>query len=429
MKNIKSWKRSIIIFCLFLIASLAFPTSVLAKAVNIEGTVGKGVIVNQNLILVGPKVQMDGVINGDLLAIGNEVNINGQVDGSLVIIGRTVSLNGPVSGSAYISALYLVLGPDTNITRDLSYIGGRIESQAGSTINRDLKAISLEATLSGTVGRDVHTLIGPLNLVQAIYNFMLNKGWIPESIKLNMPLFNRGLVFQGYPNMAFALLAIKNPAVVSSFAAKSATIDVQSLTNWAVPLLRNLATLLILGLLVLWLLPAQLSTAGEHARTKPWHALLNGLLVFILGWLAALLVFALIIVFALFLYWISLPTLGFFAGAMGLMGLGLILSIFWLSIAYFSKIIIAYLLSSLFFKRFLPKYAHIRILPFLVGVVVYALLASIPYLGWLVAIITTLIGLGALWMVASPRKIAEGPVKEEGQLAKVEPLLESVEEM
>jgi uncharacterized membrane protein len=61
----------------------------------------------------------------------------------------------------------------------------------------------------------------------------------------------------------------------------------------------------------------------------------------------------------------------------------------------------------LLFKRFLPKYADNRILPFLTGVIIYALVASIPYLGWLVVVIVTFYGLGALWKLASLRKLPE----------------------
>jgi hypothetical protein len=121
-------------------------------------------------------------------------------------------------------------------------------------------------------------------------------------------------------------------------------------------------------------------------------------LVFVLGCLAALLAFALILVLAIFFYWASLPNLGFLTGAFGLMSLGLIITIFWLVIAYFSKIIVAYLVISVIFKRWIPSLAKNRVLPLVIGVVLYALLASIPYLGILIAVIATLIGLGGLWM-------------------------------
>jgi hypothetical protein len=375
------------------------------------------------VVLSGPEVVMDGVINGDLLAVGEEVKINGEVNGSLVAIGKKVVLNGPVTGSVFVSALTLVLGPQANIERDVSYIGGRLDTEETSAINRDLNALTLEAALSGRAGREVNALVGPLNMVQRIQEFMISKGWLPLVPQTDARFFQDGFEKQAAWGMAFGLPSIQNLLLISTASAseptlnagpdfqspaQGSTIDVERLKSWAIPLLRNLVALLLLGLLGVWLVPAQLSWAGEQVRTRPWRALLTGLLVFVLGWFAAVLVFALVLALALFLYWASLPTLGFLAGMLGLMGLGLAVTVFWLSIAYFSKIIVAILVGRLLFKRFIPKYAHSRVWPLVAGVILYALLASVPYLGWIVVVITTFFGLGALWMVSNPRRLPEG---------------------
>ncbi len=84
------------------------------------------------------------------------------------------------------------------------------------------------------------------------------------------------------------------------------------------------------------------------------------------------------------------------------------MTIFWLSIAYFIKLIIAILFGKLIFKRLFPAHAQSRIWPLLTGVFLYALLASIPYLGWVVVVLATLFGLGGLWMVAYPRALPAG---------------------
>jgi len=422
MKTNNYWKLSILMLVLLLSVTFMLPTSALAQGIAVEGTVGKGEVLDQSLILYGPEVVMDGVIHGDLLAVGKDVTINGEVDGNLVILGQNVNLNGPIAGSAYVGALKSKLSPLAKLGRDLYFFGTSLETQAGSAINRHLKAISLDANLSGTVNGEVNALVGPVNLIQAAYNFMLDQGWLSQPFKLNIPWFQRGFEKQAAQGTAFGLPSIQNFMFISSASAsgpalnvgqgfqsprQAQAIDVERLMSWVGPTLRNLAALLILGLLVLWLVPAQLIYAGEQARIKPWRTLLTGLLVFVIGWFAALLALLLILALASFLYWVSLPTLGFFTGALGLTSLGLALSLFWLSIAYFSKIIVAFFFGSLLFKRFLPKYAHHRILPFLTGVVLYALIASIPYLGWLIAVIVTFLGLGALWMVSNSRKQPE----------------------
>jgi hypothetical protein len=419
----KPLKYSILILALLLAVTLLFPTSALAAEITFDDTVEKGEVVDQNLVLAGPVVVMDGVIHGDLLAVGDEVKINGEVDGNLVVIGKQVLLNGPVSGSVYLSALTLVVGPQASVGRDVSFIGGRLETQAASSIKRDLNLISLEAVLSGSTGRQVKALVGPLKLFQSLVDLLKSQGWLPQARQPGFHFPRVAMTDQAALGMAFASPSLQNLLRWSSAPTdvqplqQAAAIDTARLKAWLVPFLRNLASLLILGLLGLWLLPRQLTLARQQAQTHPWRSLLNGLLIFVLGWFSALLLFILVLALAFFLYWISLPTLGFLAGFLGLTGLGLAVVVFWLSIAYFSKIIIAILFGALLINRILPKYAHNRILPLLVGVILYALLASIPYLGWLVAVVATFFGLGALWMGFSQRSLPEGQSAPQSQPA------------
>jgi cytoskeletal protein CcmA (bactofilin family) len=438
MNTKKSWKPFIAVFCLLLTITLLFPSTALAQGITIEDTVAGGEVLDQNLILAGTTVAMDGVINGDLLAIGDKVTINGDVNGSLVAIGKTVTIDGQVSGSAYVAALKLTLGSQANVERDLTFVGGQLEMQEASAVGRDLKAISLEASLSGSVGNEVNALVGPLNLIQAIYKFMVDQGWLPETMQLDLRLLDGGIEKQTATVMTSGLPAIRNmlwmPFTASSQPAwlantnlaadQQSTVDVEALQSWAIPTLRTLAALLIVGLLAVWLAPMQVGLAVEQLRIRPWRSLLTGLLVLIIGWIAALLLFLLILALTIFLYWISLPNLAFVVGTLGLSMLGVAVTIFWLSIVFFSKIIVAYLLGKLIFKRFLPKYAHARVWPLVTGVILYTLLASIPYLGWFIMVLTTLFGLGALWLAATTRRQPEAlspaqpePVDDQAEMA------------
>jgi hypothetical protein len=425
----KTYKPIILRVCLLMAIALMLPTSALARQITSTSTVQKGQVLDQNMILTGTAVTMDGVINGDLLAIGDTVTINGEVKGSLIVAGKNVVLNGPVSGSVYAAGLSLVLAPQANVERDVYFVGNRIETQEGSAINRDLNAVSLEAALNGSVARDVNAQVGALNLIQKAYQFAITQGWFQPNQGLN-----KWLAPSGYENPPLTAVvsersSLQNIAFVSHAAERKLTAnrgmnahpsqstDASSVSPWkawAIAFLRNLAGLLILGLLAVWLAPAQLNLAGEQARTSPGRAFLTGLLVLVIGWFAAVITGVVVLAVTIFLYWLSLPNLAFLLGSLGLISLGLAIVIFWLSIVYFSKIIIATLSGKLLFQRFLPKYAHSRVWPFVVGVVIYALLASIPYLGWVVALVTTLFGLGALWMIA-------GPVSTSKQEATVEP--------
>lgn len=441
MKTTRYRKLSIILIFSLLAVILMLPTTAFARGASVEDTVNQGEVLEKNTVLSGDTVVMDGVINGDLLAIGNDIKINGEVNGDLAIIGKNVLLNGPVTGSVYISALYLVVGPEASVERDVYFIGSRINTQAGSTINRDLNALSLEGELTGNINRKVNTIVGPVLLVQKLYDFLVSKGWWPKALQVNPRSFQDGFGRQSGVEMAFGLTTAKSllsipPANVNTTMMSTATqskslqpasaIDVPRVENWAMGLLKNLVTLLILGLLITWLAPHQLYLSKEQARTKPWRALLTGLLVFILGWLVALLALIVVIALAFFFYWISLPNLGFFVGAFGLLTIGLALSLFWLSIAYISKIIVAYLVGSLIFKRFIPSFAQSRVWPLVVGLILYALLASIPYLGWLIAVLSTLIGLGAMWILTGRRQLPEDQPVEQPQISENNPDMDAV---
>jgi hypothetical protein len=89
------------------------------------------------------------------------------------------------------------------------------------------------------------------------------------------------------------------------------------------------------------------------------------------------------------------------------LAVGLASVVFWLSIVYFSKVIVAFWLGRLLFRRFLPKYQQTSVWALLVGVLLFALIVSIPYLGWVASVIATMFGLGALWLVAFPRRVME----------------------
>jgi hypothetical protein len=50
-------------------------------------------------------------------------------------------------------------------------------------------------------------------------------------------------------------------------------------------------------------------------------------------------------------------------------------------------------------EKSLPQWNRYKIIPLFLGVLVFVLLRSIPWLGLLVSIMVTLIGLGAIWLV------------------------------
>jgi hypothetical protein len=411
MRTHKLLKTSVLSLSLILIVALMFPAPAYAQGITVEDTVKEGEVVDHNMVLSGPVVTMDGKIEGDLLAVGNQIKINGEVDGNLLVIGNQVVLNGPVSGSVYIGAATLVVGPQASVGRDVSFIGGMFETNGTSSIKRDLNIISLDSKLAGDTGRDVNALVGPLRLGMVIYQFIQDQGWLPKSTSLDTrPLSGQSAVGSGLMLQSIQpLVLIAAPAheLGQQPLQQSSGTNTEQWQTWGIALLRNMAALLIIGLLAIWLIPAQLTFSSEQPRSRPWRSLLIGFLVLLLGWFVVFLALLLVLGLAFFLFWASLPNLGFLVGSLGTMAVGLAAVIYWFSIFFFSKVIIAFLLGRAIFAKSTWKYGQGRVVPLLVGVILFALIVSIPYLGWVVSVISTMFGLGALWMVAFPGKVKE----------------------
>jgi uncharacterized membrane protein len=100
---------------------------------------------------------------------------------------------------------------------------------------------------------------------------------------------------------------------------------------------------------------------------------------------------------------VTLAGLATSAFALGFSTFGLAFTIFSMLVAYGSKLVVLYPLAHSFFERTLPAWNRYRIVPLVVGTLLYVLLSSIPWFGMLFSIVVTLIGLGAIWMVFRDR--------------------------
>jgi hypothetical protein len=121
--------------------------------------------------------------------------------------------------------------------------------------------------------------------------------------------------------------------------------------------------------------------------------------------------------------WLGIATL--WALAIVLWGIGypaliLGLALLVVTIVYGSKIVVAHLVGSLILTRLAPKAMEYRILPLLLGLVIYVLLRTIPYAGPVIDAIVTLFGLGAIWLAYRHR---ERRTKAPGAEEQVEPAL------
>lgn len=184
--------------------------------------------------------------------------------------------------------------------------------------------------------------------------------------------------------------------------------------NWLWSRLRELITLLVIGGLALWLLPKLFQHVTEQVQTAPLPATAWGFAVLILGYLAAALAMGLLVVLIFGLGRLTLAGLAWGTFWVGTAGLSALFTFFTLLVVYGSKVVVAYPVGRWILQRFQGDAAVAptgwqRSWPLLVGVLLYVLAVGIPYLGILVSVVVTLLGLGAMWLsmrAQSPQIVA-----------------------
>ncbi len=413
----RSLRNKWLVLGLTFILAFTMTTPAAAEGLITGDTIPAGTVFDHDAILIGQDVVIDGTVNGNVFILSNQVTINGTVDGSIIMLGQNAGIGGSVSGEVYAIALTVDIGPGATLQRDLYVASVSLTSGEASIIGRDLFAIGLDSGLNGQVGRDLHTVIGPIQLYNGLMTLL---GYENLTIKLR---FDTPIPTSG-PQTSLA-----NAGRHSRIrAAAPAATDGFDWGNWALKLLRNWATLFIFAMIALWWCRKQLASTAEPLRTYPWKSIGIGLLV--LAGCIALIGLSMLVSVAVFAIGLGLNSLGLWqltltlwvlaysALAAGMVSL-------WVFIVYGTKIIAIYFLAKWAFgKLFKSRSIWMDVLALLAGSLVYLLLLAIPYVGWIFNIAATAYGLGGAWLAyrATVQKRVETPV-----IAEVNPVIEVVE--
>jgi len=416
------WLRLLTVLVVALAGWLAMPKAARADWSIVGDKVPSGQVIDNDVLATGTDVVIDGTINGDLWAFGSTVAVNGPVSGSVVAAGQTVTLNGDVGGSAYVVGRTLNLEETASVVNDLHFAGLLLDSLPGSRMGHDLGIATVRARISGQVGRSLSGFI-------LLMTFNGQIGGVTAGVEGRAPVLRGPVVgLGGVPlGIGFGLgggslqfttpsLGVKGPAQQEGDASPEPPMGIP---DWLVARLTDLVLLLLVGCLVLWLRPVLIWHPAEWLRRKPFPALGFGLLAVLLvipGVIVAILLVVLLLILGIWLGSAGFWTLAFVLWGVGYPALFLALALLALTVLYGSIVIVADLVGSLILKRLAPGAMKYRILPLLLGLVLYLLLRSIPYAGSVIEGIVTILGLGAIWVAVRRRQSAPKPVAVDEQV-------------
>ena len=321
-------------------------------------------------------------VQGDLIASAGTVRVDGRVDGDLVATGGQLIVAGTVTGDVLVGA------GSTTISGE---VGG------------DLRAGTGQARIDGRVGEDV--LVGA------------GQATIGRDARIGGDLiFGTGRMQMDGAVVGSVLGSTGNYAKAGSVGGAE-RVNLQqpegqqepTLADRIVDSVQRYVSILVVGVLGLWLLPRLFRGAAEVARGRPLVALGIGLLAFI-GVVVALILVALAT--ALVAIVLALLGLGSLAGVTvfaGLLVAAIIAFGLLLVVGFAAQAIVGYAIGRLLVRgqdrSFLAGLGALAL-----GVLVVALLAAIPLVGGVLEALVVLLGLGALVLLArrpARRQVAE----------------------
>jgi len=136
--------------------ALVLPAAALAYAVDASQTVTlpKGQTKAGTYYATGQTVTIDGDVDGDLICAGQTVNVNGAVHGDVICGGQNVTVNGPVDGSVRAAAQTVDI--NGTVGRNVTALGQTVALGAGARVAGDVGLAAQSATVSGPVDKAVY---------------------------------------------------------------------------------------------------------------------------------------------------------------------------------------------------------------------------------------------------------------------------------
>jgi cytoskeletal protein CcmA (bactofilin family) len=334
-----------------------------------EVVIPAGETVQGDLIASAGTVRVDGRVDGDLVASGGQVTVAGTVTGDALVGAGSTLVSGEVDGDLRIGAGQARI--EGRVNEDVLLGAGQAVVASGSQIGGDLIFATGRMQMDGAVAASILGTAG--NYARA--------GSVGDSEQVN----------------------VAEPAGEQRE---------PTLADRALDALRRYVSLLVVGLLLLWLVPRLVRGAADSARRRPLPSLGIG----VLGCIGVVVgLFLLLLVTILVAVVLGLLSLGSLTGITlyaGLLVAAIAVFLFILAIAFAAQAVVGLALGRLVVRGERHSFGS-AVGALALGLLVVVLVAAIPFAGGWIQAILVLVGLGALLLMGRPtRRRAAEPLAE-----------------
>jgi hypothetical protein len=334
-------------------------------------TVRSDEVINRSFYLGGGDiVEISGIVNGDVLVAGGQLLVDGVVNGDLLAAGGTINVSGNVSENIRIGGGQITISG--NVGRNLTAVGGNIEVTDSADIAGGALIAGGNVNLSAPVAGDVLAGVGNLTLANKI-------GGDVEAYVGTMRLTSKSEVDGDVVYYSEENASVDKGAQISGKITKklppSRLVETKDIDaagfNYQAKIISFLAALVV-GLILIKLFPNFMKGSSDILSNNWLKSVGVGLLLLIVVPIAAILMLITLV---------GIP-------------LAIIIGFLYLIYLYLAKIFVTYTVGATLYKGEEKR----LYLPFILALLVYYIISSIPNVGGLVAIVVHLMGIGALYL-------------------------------
>jgi cytoskeletal protein CcmA (bactofilin family) len=428
-------RLTIMLLVLIVLASVADQVEAAGGMRGDKCVVGENDHITEDFYFLCRLLDVKGTIDGDLIGVATQVTIypNASVTGEVWVAGGKLQIEGTVGNDVHFAGATLLVADLASFTSgraDVASVALNTEIQQDAVVPGDLLVYGYQASVDGTVGGDVN-FGGEALLVNGVVagNIDAKVGDARRKTSVpNLPIYdisfkNRGLqigleaLIGGDISYRSATPSQIPGGVVKGrirFERTGGQPDItkvarprdaaQILRDYVVTALRDMLTLLILGLVGLLVVPNVIRQPAQQIRQRTIPAIGWGLATFMFSIPVVIMVVLIGLLVVLILYFIKLNALTLMVG-IGLMivssgmvgGIGFLLF-------FMGRVVISFMIGQLVYRYALrlPEQGTLRRWAgmLLIGASAYALLTNVPLpaLGLIIELVTALAGVGAVVM-------------------------------
>lgn len=436
--------------------------TVLAAGPYPDGIFPADEVLDDDLFIEGNQVEIAGTVHGMVFALGSEVVIRpgaridgdtfllaqrvvveqgAMISGNLITAGQTIEIRSSVERSLFAASASLTLTGNNSVNGNLFFSGFQLKLQEDSGVKRNLyaavyqviqnglidgnariSAVAIE--LNSTITGDAMVRVGSQSDNEEIRYWMpyLRRYDFPEPVDPGLRISDNAdikgrLVYTSANRLDEAInttpgggIVFKTPEPGSDQQNQSSQIDVTMNTSLSNRLLNSFRTLLIMVIFagfIYWLFPNLLRKSSEKVPRKPVYNFGVGFMSIVVVYIGAFVLAGLLIILVILLGAITFGSLSRAIFALSFTTLAWILVVFTLLMIYGSKLVVTYWFGKLMMDRFDWHPKREDLFALLLGIIMFVLVSLIPFIGWLVGVVITLVGLGAVFYAIPKKRFVE----------------------